>query len=241
MNPSRPFQIRLHFLFARLGALVVAMLILLASCAEEPQESPNAELWRRADSLRELRRTDSLRKVARTKIIHDSIPKVTYKRLVITSRARLDSIRTTFGKSHFRAYRAFTTVNRKDIQFFRVGDTVMIPSAIHQDLCVYSVFPHFYPAADTLAKLIVVSNKLQAYACYEKGKLVRFAACNTGSEQKPTFPGRYALNWRDKLRHSSLDSTWELPWTWNFHLEAGSAFHQFEMPGFALVRAAVHG
>jgi len=39
------------------------------------------------------------------------------------------------------------------------------------------------------------------------------------------------VNWTDRKRLSSLDSTWILPFTVNFHLYAGSALHQFEMPG----------
>lgn len=77
----------------------------------------------------------------------------------------------------------------------------------------------------------MVSNVYQAYACYENGILVRFAAANTGKESTPTYPGRYSLVWRQRLRISSLDSTWELPFTFNFHQYAGNAFHQFEMPG----------
>jgi lipoprotein-anchoring transpeptidase ErfK/SrfK len=163
----------------------------------------------------------------------DSVPKVLFSQVVISSRAKLDSIKTVFAKKPetILAYRAFTTVNRKNIQYFRLGDTLMLPSTISSDLRVYSLFPHRYPWADSLSKIIFISNKYQCYACYEHGKLVRFAACNTGRAMKPTFPGRYTLNWRDKLRRSSLDSNWLLPHTWNFHLFAGSAFHEFDMPG----------
>jgi hypothetical protein len=162
-----------------------------------------------------------------------ALPLVQYYRVALDSRERLDSVRKHFGKkpSTMLAYRVFTTINRKDIHFFRLGDTALFPSVFHEDLRVYSVFPPLYPGADTLKKLIVISNAYQAYACYEYGKLTRFAACNTGREGKPTFPGRYALNWRDKIRRSSLDSSWVLPFTWNFHLYAGNAFHQFDMPG----------
>jgi lipoprotein-anchoring transpeptidase ErfK/SrfK len=72
---------------------------------------------------------------------------------------------------------------------------------------------------------------MQSYACYEYGKLVRFAAANTGKERTPTFPGRYSMVWKQRLRISSLDETWEMPFTFNIHNEAGSAFHQFAMPG----------
>lgn len=159
---------------------------------------------------------------------------VSYSKQVITNAKALDSIRKAYRKTDTvqnLAYRAFTTVNRKDLHYFRVGDTVLIPSVLSPNLTDYSVFPTTYPAADSIPKIIMVSNAWQSYACYEYGKLVRFAACNTGEERKATFPGRYGLNWRSILRKSSLNSSWILPYTWNFHLHAGSAFHQFDMPG----------
>lgn len=159
---------------------------------------------------------------------------VSYTKQVITNAKALDSIRKAYRKTDTvqnLAYRAFTTVNRKDLHYFRVGDTVLIPSVLSPNLTDYSVFPTTYPAADSIPKIIMVSNAWQSYACYEYGKLVRFAACNTGEERKATFPGRYGLNWRSILRKSSLNSSWILPYTWNFHLHAGSAFHQFDMPG----------
>ncbi|MFN5006941.1 MAG: L,D-transpeptidase [Ignavibacteria bacterium] len=159
---------------------------------------------------------------------------ITYTKTVIANGKHLDSIRRAYRKVDTVqniAYRAFITVNRKDLHYFRVGDTVIIPSMLSPNLTDYSVFPAEYHAVDSLPKIIIVSNAWQSYACYEYGKLVRFAACNTGEERKATFPGKYALNWRHILRRSSLNSSWILPYTWNFHLHAGSAFHQFDMPG----------
>lgn len=159
---------------------------------------------------------------------------ITYTRSVIGNGRQLDSIRRAYRKVDSIqniAYRAFITVNRKDLHYFRVGDTVMIPSVLSPNLTDYSIFPSEYHAADSIPKLIMVSNAWQSYACYEYGKLIRFAACNSGEERKATFPGKYALNWRHILRRSSLNSSWILPYTWNFHLQAGSAFHQFDMPG----------
>lgn len=160
-------------------------------------------------------------------------PEIRYTRLAISNRTVLDSIRKLYRKTKESddAYRAVTTLNRKELGYFRSGDTIVTPDTVIADLRAYSIFPERYPAADTIRKLIVISNKYQAYACYEYGRLVRFAACNTGTERKPTFPGRYALNWKDRLRISSLNDNWKLPYTWNFHLYAGNAFHQFDMPG----------
>lgn len=184
----------------------------------------------RKDSVRAVRKTmgeqytDSLRKV---------FPRIRYECFTVASKHDLDSIRRRFRKtdSNWVNYRAFTTVNRKDIHYVRMGDTVLIPDTLMEDLRAYSVFPAYYAGADTLPKIVLISNAMQSYACYAYGKLVRFAAVNSGEERKPTLPGRYAVNWIDRLRKSSLDSTWILPYTVNFHLYAGSAFHQFDMPG----------
>ncbi len=159
-------------------------------------------------------------------------PEIPYRRTPISSKGMLDSIRKRFARNHdSAAYRVITTLNRKEFGYIRLGDTLALPDSIVGDLRAYSVFPQRYPAADTIPKIIMISNALQAYACYEHGRLVRFAACNTGTERKPTFPGRYALTWRERLRISSLNDEWKLPFTWNFHLYAGNAFHQFAMPG----------
>jgi len=161
---------------------------------------------------------------------------VIYEKKIITNFEELQKIKNeyqlidTIPEQKIK-YRAFTTLNRKELRFIRINDTILIPSKISEDLRTYSVFPLIYCEASHLEKLIVVSNVYQAYACYENGILVRFAAANTGKESTPTYPGRYSLVWRQRLRISSLDSTWELPFTFNFHQYAGNAFHQFEMPG----------
>lgn len=197
------------------------------SLPEPPKSASKYDFERKASAER-----DTLR-AAKVRAANAAIERISYRRTVIDTKELLDSIRRVYAKrpATMTGYRAFTTVNRKDLHYFRLGDTVLLPAFLAQDLRAYSVFPHYYPEADTLPKIILISNKYQCYACYEKGVLVRFAACNTGEERKPTFPGRYTLNWKDKKRRSSLDSNWVLPFTWNFHLFAGSAFHQFDMPG----------
>lgn len=161
-----------------------------------------------------------------------SLPTIQYNRVVLNAHL-LDSLRRTCAKTTatWSGYRALTTLNRKDIQYFRIGDTVVLPDTVAEDLRAYSVFPTYYPGAREIPKIIVISNTWQSYACYEFGLLARFAAANTGEERKPTFPGRYAVTWKQRKRISSLDSTWILPFTVNIHQYAGSAMHQFDMPG----------
>lgn len=173
------------------------------------------------------------RKKLRIDSIMKRFPRIGYHRVAVTELRVLDSLRTLCAKtdSTFTMYRIITLLNRKDLQFMRVGDTLVMPDTNHADILAYSLFPQYWPGADTIKKIVVVSPKWQSYACYEYGVLVRFAATNSGEERKPSFPGRYAVNWKQRLRISSLNEDWKLPYTVNIHQHAGSAFHQFEMPG----------
>lgn len=177
--------------------------------------------------------SDEERRRQRRDSLERRFPQISYHRVAISSKAVLDSIRRVCGRSAGTedSYRVMRLLNRKDIQYVRVGDTLVMPDTIYKDLRAYSVFPQYWEGGDSLPKVILVSNAWQSYACYEYGELVRFAACNSGEERKPSFPGRYAVYWRQRLRISSLNDDWKLPFTVNFHLQAGSAFHQFDMPG----------
>lgn len=217
-----------HTSLFRFAGLPILLIALFVSCSKEPtpQETATAVKKDSVDVAKQerLRRIDSLKK---------RFPKITYTPFVLSDKHVFDSIRKTFAKTHstMDEYRVLTLLNRKDLQFMRRGDTIVMPDTIMEDLRAYSVFPQYYPGGDTIPKIIMLSNAWQAYACYEYGELVRFVAVNSGEERKPTLPGRYAVNWKAKLRLSSLDSNWELPFTVNFHQHAGSAFHQFELPG----------
>ena len=164
-----------------------------------------------------------------------NFPQISYQIVELKSRAMIDSIRNKYkekGATVAAAYtKALRTLNRKELRFWAVGQTVVVPDVVLADMRAYSIFPDEYVGAKKLPQIIIVDNQYQAYACYEYGRLVRFAATNTGKERTPTFPGRYALVWRQRLRLSSLDSNWVMPFCVNFHRYAGNAMHEFEMPG----------
>ena len=167
----------------------------------------------------------------------DTFPKINYSKIKILSIKHLNQIFAKFRQSAIKPddtydyLRILRTLNRKELRFFHPGDSIVVPDNIYRNILAYSAFPQCYPDAINLKKILMVSNKLQCYGCYEYGRLVRFAAVNSGKERTQTYPGRYALNWRERVHKSSIDSNWVMPFTWNFHREAGNAFHQFDMPG----------
>lgn len=200
----------------------VICLSVLNSCFPDSKQAPDREFV-----------VDSIATKAPTMSDCDTLPTINFKRHWIVDSSDLASIRSTynFDDGYSAAHKTIVTLNRKEFRFFRIGDTIIIPERISEKITDYSIFPPCYPAAKDIPKIIFVSNKYQAYACYENGKLVRFAAANTGKERSQTYPGRYSINWKKQLHHSSLDSNWVMPFTMNFHMEAGNAFHQFTMPG----------
>jgi hypothetical protein len=211
-----------------LKQLSLALLILLLiSCEETKKEEIKFE--KKTLSQKQI---DSIEKY-KTLAIYDTFPKINYQKIVLEDWRHLLRIFKQYNTSltQKQIEKIFMTLNRKEMRFFHKGDTIVIPDSLVSDIKAYSILPQFYWEAKELPKIIIVSNKYQVYGCYEFGKLVKFAACNTGKERTPTFPGRYALVWKKLMHRSSLDSNWKMPYTWNFHQEAGNAFHQFSMPG----------
>ena len=174
---------------------------------------------------------DSIKKAEIAK--YDIFPKINYTKVCLTDAKTSSKILAKFKdpKSTFDRMKILATLNRKEARFFYKGDTIVVPDTIIEDLRAYSIFPQYFPGAKDIKKFIVVTAKFQAYACYEYGKLIRFAATNTGKERTQTYPGRYALEWKEAIHRSSIDSDWVMPYNYNFQAEAGNAFHQFVMPG----------
>jgi len=216
----------------------VSLIIFCLSCRER-SELPYSEESQHDAEISSLQ-LDSI-ELAELTAKHDIFPLIEYEHIVIRDNKHLEEIRNfyKFDKNNPALNRAFCTINRKERRFVRVGDTVVVPKEFFDDMRAYSLFPMYYHGARDIPKLILVSNRWQCYAAYENGVQVRFAAANTGKEKTPTFPGRYALVWKQELRKSSLDSTWIMPYTWNFHRYAGSAFHKFDMPGYAASHSCI--
>ncbi len=216
-------------------------ILIILSCSEssEKKELSPEEITRR-DSL-EAVRLDSLHRADTMKMFSDRFPEINYKNVKIEDWRHLAELKKKYrnSKNSERPFKALETLNREEIRYFNKGETIVIPDTVVDDMRAYSVFPQFYWEARHIPKIVIVSNKYQAYGCYEHGELVRFAAVNSGKERTPTYPGRYALVWKEEKHRSSLDSNWVMPYTWNFHAQAGNAFHQFAMPGYPASHSCV--
>jgi len=129
------------------------------------------------------------------------------------------------------AFTAVLKINRTDKNHIRAGNTLIIPS-VTADLMRMSPFPAELEIAQTIPKLLLVSRRVQAFAAYESGKLVRWGPTSTGKKSTPTPAGLYHTNWKSKETRSSINERWILPWCFNLDNFTGVSFHQFDLPGY---------
>lgn len=218
--------------------IIFAISLLIISCSENIKEQDDTNIQLN-DSLELIKADSILEQRMRARV--DTFPLIKYQKIHIKDLAQRLKLLEEYKylDSAPAKNKSVRTINRKELRFVRTNDSLLIPDKFYDNMAYYSIFPHYYHGARNLKKLIVVSNKWQSYACYEYGNLVRFAAANTGKERTQTYPGRYALVWKQELRKSSLDENWIMPYTWNFHRFAGNAFHKFDMPGFAASHSCV--
>ena len=202
-------------------------ILLFNSCTGSLEEG----IYIQGDTL-SYKQTQDMREYEAIKLL-DTFPLIKYNHIKIEDWDHRQQIVKEFSYdgNNWAKNKTFRTLNREQLNSLRPGEVLAIPDSFILDQRAYSIFPAFYWGARFIPKIIIVSNAFQAYACYEFGKLVRFAPTNTGKESTQTYPGRYSVYWRVLDHQSSLDSNWHMPYTINFHKQAGNAFHQFSMPG----------
>jgi len=209
----------------------LALLLLFVSigCSDKSGEQPNYQTNNKPDTT------------AAVAAIRDSVFKYqidfpvqysNFKLKGISSIKVLDSLYGSRGRNIILA------LNRMDNRNIRRGDSIVVPDTVLNFLS-YSPFPFELKEASSLPKLLVISRKIQAFAAYEHGLLRRWGPTSTGRKSKQTPAGLFSLNWKSKETISTIDSTWILPFYFNFHNKEGIALHEFSMPGYPASHACV--
>ncbi len=114
--------------------------------------------------------------------------------------------------------------------------TLVVPESIAPELA-YAPLPQTVFALRSVPKFVAVSRRVQAFAAYEYGELVRWGPTSTGKAATPTDSGLYFTNWKLRTTISTDDPSWILDWYVNFNALKGVAFHEYALPG----RPASHG
>jgi L,D-transpeptidase catalytic domain len=142
-------------------------------------------------------------------------------------------------KTHGReGFEAILHLNRIDLEHLRQGAILVVPEG-PVTMAAISPFPSSITELNSAPRVLLVSRRVQAFAAYEHGQLVRWGAVSTGRAETPTPAGLFATNWRAKLRRSTDNPAWLLPWYFNFINSSGVSFHQFDLPGYPASHACV--
>jgi len=211
--------------------LFVMLSIILLSCSKEKSLS-KSEL----DSIKASRKDSIRAEVIKDSILHYKPNReIHYSILKIKGRKTLSVLDSLYGR---KGRNLILTINRLDAKNLRRGDSLVLPDTI-MPLVSYSPYPFVIEEARSVKKMIILSRLIQAFAAYENGVLIRWGPTSTGSKSKQTPAGLFGLNWKKEKTISTIDSTWILPFYFNFENFEGAAFHQYEMPGYPASHACV--
>lgn len=126
-------------------------------------------------------------------------------------------------------------LNRVDLAHARRRNLI-VPDSLLSEL-EYAPFPGQLRELAEIPKFITVSRRVQAFAAYEYGRLVRWGPTSTGKASTPTDSGLFFTNWKSRTAISTDDPSWILDWYVNIIALKGVAFHQYDLPG----KPASHG
>jgi hypothetical protein len=148
-------------------------------------------------------------------------------------------IETTEPLSRFSAGQRslLQKLNRVDAAHLGTWRRLIVPSRWDLDELDYSPLPATIQWCAEQPKAVFVHLPAQVFGGYEFGNLVRWGPVSSGGPGRSTPAGSYHLNWNARVRISSVDDSWVMPWYFNFDDVAGYGFHEYSLPG----RPASHG
>lgn len=151
-----------------------------------------------------------------------------FKEFKVQNRKSIQELETRLGAD---AFAVVLKINRTDKNHLRFGESLIIPDS-NGDLMALAPFPLQLESAQAMAKLILVSRRVQAFGVYESGRLVRWGPTSTGKRSTPTPAGLYFTNWKARETRSSVNQSWVLPWCFNLDNFSGVSLHEFDLPGY---------
>lgn len=204
--------------------LIVSFFIF--SCNRESQE-PNLDNQKNkstGDSINELEK-----EVEEPKIIFS------YRLDSLANPAQIDSFQNKYAEEHKRIIFA---LNRIDYGRLRVGSKLIIPDTLI-DLIKYSPFPEKLKILDSIPKTVLISQRIQGFGLYENGKLIKWGPVSSGKQSTPTPNGLNYANYKAKLKISTVNSDWKMPYYFNFMNFYGVGIHEYSLPGYPASHACV--
>ncbi len=166
----------------------------------------------------------------------EPVLKVKYLLDSLENASQVDSLRARFTEDQQRTIFA---LNRIEAVRVGPGSNLIIPDTLVTDFNIYAPFPKNLEIIDTIPKAVLINQRTQAFALYEKGNLVRWGPISSGKQSTPTPNGLHYGNYKAKHKISTVNEDWKLPYYFNFMNFEGVGVHQYLLPGFPASHACV--
>ncbi len=204
--------------------LYLSLLTIVSSCSKEKEEPPKTTASKvmapvQKDTVRIIPKDTSKKSLSDTGL---------YRSYKLTGAQSLADLSNELGAQ--KMFILFK-INRRDLKHLKEGETITIPNADSNEI-TYSPFPDSLSLLDSVKKILIVSRRVQAFAAYENGKLVKWGPTSTGKKATPTPEGLYHTNWKSKETHSTVDDAWVLKWYFNLDSHEGVSLHEYDLPGY---------
>lgn len=160
---------------------------------------------------------------------------IKFKEIILTSDRPGYELTQIVGKKNVWTALA---INRIDDKNLTIGMSLIVPISF-DDPSIWEFMPSVISNAQNIPKLIIVSQRTQAFGFYENGKLVRSGPVSTGKKTTQTPSGLYFTNWKGKEVISTFSDEWTLKWNFNIENNMGISLHEYALPGFPASHSCV--
>ncbi len=161
---------------------------------------------------------------------------ITYKLDSLANEKQIDSFRTRYS---YEQQKLIFALNRLDPNRLKSGLNLIVPDTLFTDINKYSPFPEEFDILDSIPKVVLISQRIQGFALYEKGKLLKWGPVSSGKQSTPTPNGLHYGNYKAKEKISTVNPDWLLPNYFNFMNFEGVGVHQYALPGYPASHACV--
>lgn len=168
--------------------------------------------------------------------IHSKPFRITYRLDSLADVKRADSLWGSFTKEQQRILLA---INRIESVRVGPGSVLVVPDSLIDDFNEYSPFPRDLEILNPIPKTVLISRRVQAFALYECGRLIRWGPVSTGKQSTPTPAGLNYGNYKAKRKISTVNQSWIMPYYFNYMNFEGVGVHQYLLPGFPASHACV--